>query len=152
MTEGFVVRFVRRDTNAFWNHVETSHNKLGYLPKSIMKEPIPRENIIRGNLSESRMIADFLPVFSDNPTSRIMRHIPDLGYGALLHGVNPVRALICGLRAAPMARLASETPRCGSVCEAYSRTSTTSPAVSVAALRPRGEPLALLPKLSPTAF
>ena len=38
--------------------------------------------------------------------------------GALLYGVIPVCALISGLRAAAMRRLASETPRCGSVCEA----------------------------------
>ena len=32
--------------------------------------------------------------------------------------MKPVCALISGLRAAAMRRLASETPRCGSVCEA----------------------------------
>ena len=37
--------------------------------------------------------------------------------GALLYGVIPVCALISGLRAAAMRRLAPETPRCGSVCE-----------------------------------
>ena len=58
-----------------------------------------------------------------NP-NRPKYYIYELAIGMMAHfctGYDPVRALISGLRAAPLARLASETPRCGSVCEANAR-------------------------------
>lgn len=57
--------------------------------------------------------------------------------GALLYRASPVYALISGLRAAAMRRLASETPRCGSACEANSPDTRMSGLFCVTAFRTR---------------
>ena len=58
---------------------------------------ILKENIIREVFQKSVCFQCFQKIFSDNGFPRIMRHIPDLGYGALIY-VRLATDVLCALR------------------------------------------------------